>query len=506
MAIENIQAIVARGEGVTVEFKKTTGQLERGMETLCAFLNGEGGTVFFGVHDNGRITGQEVADTTKKDIAEALARFEPSVSPDISYVPIPDSDKFVIAVKVNGERFRRPFFYKNTAYRRVQSTTSPMPQDMLQDMMMIRGGKEYVWESLAAEGMTMADIDTKLLLGAVNLGIFHNRLPESVATQSVEDMLRGFKLFTLEGRLNNAAMVLFGKNLLNYPQCLLRLAKFNGTSKLDDFIDNQRVEGNIYELLDAAMSFFAKHLNISGRINPVTWQREDELPIPRKALREAVINACAHRLYHRRGSSISVAIYTDRIEVANTGAYPVGITPENIERNDESEPMNPIIANVLFRTSYLEHWGRGIRMMIDECVSRGLKAPTFTTDGHSVKTTFFLPSESNVQKGSDNLENVIDNLQNDLDSPRNDVETSGNDLDSIVNDSELNEELPKIEKRRRILLSLLESKPQITTAELTTLLRVSLKTVSRDIAYLTKQSKLSREGGDFGGHWVVHHK
>ena len=283
--------------------------------------------------------------------------------------------------------------------------------------------------------MTLADIDTKLLLGAINLGIFHNRLPESAATQPAEDMLKAFKLYTAEGRLNNAAMVLFGKNLLNYPQCLIRLAKFNGTSKLDDFIDNQRVEGNVYELLDAAMSFFAKHLPISGRINPTTWQREDELPIPRKALREAIINACAHRLYHRRGSSISVAIYSDRIEIGNTGTFPVGISPENIEHNDESEPMNPIIANVLFRTSYLEHWGRGIRMMIDECVSHGLMAPTFTTDGHSVKTIFFLPKEQNV--------------------PNN-----------VPNDNDEDTRKKKNVARRDMILKLLEAKPKMTTDEL----------------------------------------
>ena len=52
-----------------VEFKETTGQLERGMETLCAFLNGTGGTVLFGVNDKGKIIGQEVCDKTKRDIA-----------------------------------------------------------------------------------------------------------------------------------------------------------------------------------------------------------------------------------------------------------------------------------------------------------------------------------------------------------------------------------------------------------------------------------------------------
>ena len=53
----------------TIEFKKTTGQLERGMETLCAFLNGDGGTVLFGVTDEGKIIGQDIAGQTKETIA-----------------------------------------------------------------------------------------------------------------------------------------------------------------------------------------------------------------------------------------------------------------------------------------------------------------------------------------------------------------------------------------------------------------------------------------------------
>ena len=51
-----IQNLIAGKEGGKVEFKQTTGQLERGMETLCAFLNGEGGTVLFGVKDNGKMS------------------------------------------------------------------------------------------------------------------------------------------------------------------------------------------------------------------------------------------------------------------------------------------------------------------------------------------------------------------------------------------------------------------------------------------------------------------
>ena len=80
MSIDNldiVKELIAGAESDTVEFKETTGQLERGVETLCAFLNGTGGIVLFGVTDKGKIIGQKVSDRTKRDIAEAIRRIEP---------------------------------------------------------------------------------------------------------------------------------------------------------------------------------------------------------------------------------------------------------------------------------------------------------------------------------------------------------------------------------------------------------------------------------------------
>lgn len=91
MNIDNldiVKQLIAEKENGQVEFKETTGQLERGMETLCAFLNSEGGTVLFGVTDKGKIIGQEVSDKTKRDIAEAIRRFEPFATLEVSYISI----------------------------------------------------------------------------------------------------------------------------------------------------------------------------------------------------------------------------------------------------------------------------------------------------------------------------------------------------------------------------------------------------------------------------------
>ena len=163
------------------------------------------------------------------------------------------------------------------------------------------------------------------------------------------------------------------------------MARFKGTTK-EEFIDNQRAAGNIYELLDAAMTFFFKHLSLSGKINGL--YREEELSIPYKALRESCINSLCHRSYHHPGSSVSIAIYDDRVEIWNTGTFPEGLPVENLMEEHDSKPQNPIIANVLYKSKILESWGRGISTMVDECKRVGLPVPEFNTDGNSVWVVF----------------------------------------------------------------------------------------------------------------------
>ena len=75
-----LQTIAAAGESEIVEFKKSTGQLTRAGETLCAFLNTNGGRVFIGITPEGRIIGQQVADSTLREVAAMLAHLEPAAS------------------------------------------------------------------------------------------------------------------------------------------------------------------------------------------------------------------------------------------------------------------------------------------------------------------------------------------------------------------------------------------------------------------------------------------
>lgn len=386
MKIDNLDIakdVIAGAESGTVEFKETTGQLERGIETLCAFLNGAGGTVLFGVNDKGKIIGQEVNDKTRRDIAEAIRRIETFAAIDVSCIGIPDTNKSIIALSAEEQRHTRPFSYKGRAYQRIESVTSAMPQEKYNQFLMQRGGA-YGWEAMVNPELRIEDLDENAIMGAVRGGIRSGRLPEGTITEDIPVILEKLDLLH-NGKLNNAAAVLFGCKFYGYPQCLLRLARFKGTTK-EEFRDNQRVQGNIFELLDAAMAFFFKHLSLSGKIESL--HREEELSVPYKALRECCINAYAHRFYHHPGSSVSIAIYDDRIEVTNSGAFPPDMPMERLLSTHDSQPHNPIIANALYRSTLLESWGRGIKLMVDECRRVGIPDPEFHADGGFVWVVF----------------------------------------------------------------------------------------------------------------------
>ena len=290
----------------------------------------------------------------------------------------------MIALCVDPQLSARPFAYKGRAYHRMESVTSAMPQEKYNLLLLQRGGK-YGWEAIINEDLRIENLNENLIRGAVRMGVESGRLPETTTIEEIPLILEKFDLSSGDGKLKNAAAVLFGKNLSDYPQCLLRMARFKGTNK-DEFIDNQRVHGNIFELLDVAMAFFFKHLLLSGKVEKL--YRDEELTIPYKALRESCINSFAHRLYHKPGSSVSIAIYDDRVEITNSGTFPEDMTLERLLGPHDSEPQNPIIANVLYKSKVLESWGRGIGLMISECRRVGLPDPEFHSDGAFVQVVF----------------------------------------------------------------------------------------------------------------------
>lgn len=129
-----------------------------------------------------------------------------------------------------------------------------------------------------------------------------------------------------------------------------------------------------------------KHLSLSGKIDGLV--REEQLMIPYRAIREGIINALCHRQYRSPGGSVSIAIYDDRVEIANPGTLPLGWNVAKLKSEHNSEPQNPLIANVLYKRKVSESWGRGISLMMQECRNVGLPDPEFKADKVEIRLIF----------------------------------------------------------------------------------------------------------------------
>ena len=74
MTIDDIKKLIAKDETRTLELKKTTGELYKGMEAVCAFLNSDGGWLMFGITPSLKIDGQNVTDNTRQEIGNVLRK------------------------------------------------------------------------------------------------------------------------------------------------------------------------------------------------------------------------------------------------------------------------------------------------------------------------------------------------------------------------------------------------------------------------------------------------
>ncbi len=230
MRIEELQNLIANGESETLEFKCTTGQRAEAAKTICAMLNGIGGSVVFGVSDKGQIIGQHITSKTVEDVSIELRRIDPPIFPEIKLISI-DDDKAAIFIKVHGER--KIYTFNNRPYLRHGPTTQIMPRNEYERRLVVYLHETKRWENEPApDTVKVSDLDEDEIYSTLETAIKIGRMdePKRQKNVDVEFILNGLGLI-YEGRLLNAAVVLFGKSkklFSLYPQLSLRLAYFKG--------------------------------------------------------------------------------------------------------------------------------------------------------------------------------------------------------------------------------------------------------------------------------------
>ena len=466
MTIDDIKRIISTDETRTLELKKSTGELKDGMHSACALLNTDGGWLFFGITPKSlNVTGQQVTDNTRQEIAQAIKGLEPAIDIPVEYIEVPEHPgNVVIAMHFDGWKWGdTPYSYHGAPYYRVESTTSVMPRPLFDERLRASAPKEYAWINQPSKDLTVEDLNQEYIRGMLRLGVEKNRISEASLTEPIEDILAKLELLK-DGKPTNAAAMLFAKDTSHYHQFRVRLARFRGTDK-NEFIDNQQASGNFLQLLDAGMSFFFKHLSLSGKITN-KLQREEELEIPAGALREAYINALCHCMWERDNVTIGIAIYDDRVEIENPGIFKDPINPESIRGVHPSIPYNPTIAEVLFRSGYLENWGSGAKRIIDLCKEHGVPEPTWTDNHGFISICFFKSKEAF-------LHNVIKDV------------------------------IKELTERQRLILDDVIKDTMITVSQLAKNCNVTERTIMRDIDALQKAGILHREGGRKDGRWAI---
>ena len=377
ITFDDIKKLIAKDETRTLELKKTTGELHKGMETACAFLNSDGGWLMFGITPSLKIDGQNVTDNTRQEVGNALRKIEPAIDVEVQYVELPEKpDYYVIAIYFDSNNFKNgPYSFDGRAFYKVESTTVLMPRQMYEERLRLSNPRRFSWENTPNSEITIDDIDAELLYQTLHDGIGSRRIHASAMTiQEPVKIMQKLGVARKDGTILNAANVLFGKEPTSiHPQCKIRLARFEGTDKRV-FRDQTVCEGNLFEQYDAVMDFCLKHLNLAGRMD--SKFRQDTLTVPYEAIKEATINMLCHRSWSAENTTPSLAIYDDRIVFQNPGAFPLGMTWQDFV-NDQigSLPANPAIADVFYRRGTMEAWGRGLGLIMESCTEQGLPAP-----------------------------------------------------------------------------------------------------------------------------------
>ena len=304
-------------ETEVLEFKKSTSELKESMYSICAMLNKhQRGELYFGVKSDGTPVGQKVSEDTLRQVSHRIAEsIKPRIYPEVKRIIL--DGKECIYVKFEGNR----------------------------------------WESLVSN-KTIHDVDEELLKKYTNKAHEAGRI--AISYTDKKTVLNQLEL-TRGDNLLNAGKALFSDDLIQDIQ----MAIFATTERLT-FNDIQRFHGPVLKLVDVAETYIKS--NIHWRVEFNGSLERTEIPeIPIEAIREALLNSFCHKDY-ASGESNEVAIYKDRVEIYNPGAFPEGYDPQYfIEQPSRPIRRNPIIARTLYYSKDIESFGTGLKRIAEVC-------------------------------------------------------------------------------------------------------------------------------------------
>lgn len=373
-------------------------------ETLSAFANqSDGGIIVLGMDEsqNFTLTGVENVQTVMTELTDVASKMEPPLSLDIQVVDVNNLSLMVVEVPECDFRYK-PCFYKpagmqSGAYLRVGNQNRRMTPYEIHSF--INGRGQPVFDREQVKSATIEDLDHNLLRNYLDRiqktrNNIWNRL--RLGEKDLTQQLLALDVINTENSAiypTLAGLLVFGTWPQKfYPSLMITFVRYYGADsetrgpRGERFMDNAQFEGPLPEIVDQAVNRLITNMKQSTLVEGVLHRMIPEYP--EEAIREAVINAIAHRDYSPFviGSQVRIEMFSDRVEVISPGGLFGPVSLSNLETSQASR--NQLLIRLLSEVGLVENRGSGIRAMIAAMREAHLEPPKFEDHRHSFKVIF----------------------------------------------------------------------------------------------------------------------
>jgi ATP-dependent DNA helicase RecG len=361
-------------ESQNIEFKVTW--RNEYLKWICGFANSHGGTIFIGKGDNGSIVDLKDANNLMEEIPNKV-RDTLGILVDVNLHQT-DQGKFI---EILVEQYPYPVNYKGQYHYRSGSTKQELKGAALDKFLLQKKGKR--WDGVPVPNVSTIDLKQETFDFFRKRAFRSQRIDEESLVDSNEHLIENLQL--KEGKfLKRASILLFHPKPEKYiTGAYIKIGFFESDS---DLRYQDEIHGNLFEQIEKTTELlFTKY--IKALISYEGLNRVETYEYPKEAIREALVNAVAHKDYSG-GVPIQISVYKDKLMIWNEGQLPENWTVKNLKEKHASRPYNPDIANALFRSGYIESWGRGTIKIINECKKAGIPEPVFTYDSSDISIKF----------------------------------------------------------------------------------------------------------------------
>lgn len=372
-------------------------------DTLSSFSNqDDGGIIIFGVDEkqNYKEVGVYDPQDIQKKINEQCLQMEPVVRPLLTVLE-KDGKSFVSAEIPGAEIADRPVFYQGKgrvkgSFIRVGDSDEPMTEYEIYSYEAYR--KKYQDDVRVIERATFESLNQVLLAKYIELLKIGKPRLAAIPDNEIYELMS----IKRAGEITLSAVMNFSPYPQAYfPQLCIIATVVPGTEmgaqgeQGERFLDNQRIEGNIPEMLEGAIQFVSRNMRTKTIIDPHTGKREDRTDYPITAIREAILNALVHRDYsiHTEGMPIQLIMYENRMEIRNPGGIYGRIKIDQLGKV-QPDTRNPVIASELEVLKVTENRYSGIPTIRRTMQEYNLPQPEFLDERGSFIVKLYKYGES----------------------------------------------------------------------------------------------------------------